>query len=243
VSPDEPSDEEDYGQPSASPRSKQPPAAPGASSDDDIASSDNDIHDVLRSGWGGSKAIMDSTSAWAQNFRPEEDSQIIAFAQDEPYVGYRRHWVDRQTKDGKSTRSYVCLQTVGKECPLCEAGIRPQAVSAFNIFLLDTKGDVSLKSWDVGARLFGVLKAYANDPKIGPLTKGFFLVNKSGQKQSTQYNVNPIKRTALEEDYNTPVPDEVTLKQLKLYDKSILQIPTVKEMREIADEMMDDYDE
>jgi hypothetical protein len=186
---------------------------------------------------------MDSTSSWAQNFKPEEASQIIGFAEDEPYVGYRRHWVDRMTKDGKSTRSYVCLQTVKKTCPLCEAGVRPQAVSEFNVYLLESNGDVSLKSWPVGARVFGVLKAYANDPKIGPLSKGFFLVNKSGQKQTTQYNVNPIKRTALEEDYNTPVPDEATLKRFKLYDKSILQIPSVKEMQEIADEMMDDYDD
>lgn len=185
---------------------------------------------------------MDSTSSWAQGFRPEEASQIIAFGEDEPYVGYRRHWVDRQTKEGKSTRSYVCLQTVNLECPLCEVGVRPQAVSAFNVFLLEPNGDISLKSWDVGARLFQVLKGYANDPKIGPLTKGFFLVSKSGQKQTTQYNVSPIKRTALTEDYDTPIPDEVQLKTFKLYDKSVLQIPTTKELREIADEMMDEYE-
>jgi hypothetical protein len=185
---------------------------------------------------------MDSTSSWAQGFRPEERSQIIAFAEEGPYVGYRRHWVDRQTKDGKQTRSYVCLQSVGKDCPLCEVGVRPQAVSAFNVFVLDPNGDVSLKSWDVGARLFQVLKSYANDPKIGPLTKGFFLVSKTGQKASTQYNVSPIKRTALTEDYDTPIPDEDRLKQFHLYDPEILQIPLPKELREIADEMTDDYE-
>jgi hypothetical protein len=220
--------------------SSQPPRKRAA--DRSSPPAGGDAHDALRGGWGGSQEVMDSTSTFAQGFRPEERSQIIAFAEEAPYIAYRRHWVDRQTKEGKSTRSYVCLQTVGEECPLCEVGVRPQAVSAFNVFLLDANGDISLKSWDVGARLFGVLKSYANDAKIGPLTKGFFLVNKSGQKQSTQYNVSPIKRTALTEDYDTPVPDEDRLKSFKLYDKTVLQIPPRKELKEIADEMMDDYE-
>ena len=110
-----------------------------------------DVHDELRSGWGGSKKEMDSTSAFAQNFKPEEHSQIIAFLEDEPYVGYRRHWVDRtRPRTGKSTRSYTCLQTHRQGLPAVQ-GRRssPQAVSAFNIVLLDNNGDVALKSWDV----------------------------------------------------------------------------------------------
>jgi hypothetical protein len=124
---------------------------------------------------------------------------------------------------------------------VCEVGDRATAVSAFNIAILDPSGDMTHKSWDVGARLFQVLKAYSNDPKIGPLTRGFFLVSKTGQRQSVQYNVAPIKASALEEDYDIPVPDEVALKAVPVYDASIVDEPKMKDMRDIADELNDDY--
>lgn len=196
----------------------------------------------MKQGWGASQNEIDSSSQWAQSFRPEEKSQVLAFLEESPYVGYRRHWIESVGEDGsKSNRPYTCYQTIGEECPLCKAGDKPQAVSCFNVALIDQNGDVTLKSWDVGARLFNVLKAYSNDPKIGPLPKGFFLVSKTGNKSTTQYNVTPIKATALAEDYDTPVPSKEDLAALPKYTADIVPITPRKKMRELGDEISDEY--
>jgi hypothetical protein len=209
---------------------------------------------LLKSGWGPGQKQMDSTSSWAQTFRPDEKIQVIKFLEDSPYASLRRHWVDRtlvddQNKTVKTRRPYTCLLSFDKDpkgnpsvCPLCEVGEKPQATSCFNIALCDDKGNVERKSWDVGARLFNVLKAYANDPKIAPLTRGYFLVSKTGKMGTVQYNVLPVKASALEEDYDTPVPAQADLDALELYTDAIIEVPTVKALRELANELMDDYE-
>ena len=197
----------------------------------------------IKGGWGESQKQMDSTSQWAQAFQPDEKLVACKFLEDKPYAAYRRHWIERMNSEGqKSKRPFTCLLSFNKPCPLCEIGDKPQAVSCFNVGICDENGSVNLKSWDVGARLFNVLKAYAADPKVAPLTKGFFLVNKTGKKGGAQYNVVPVKATALEEDYDIPVPAQETLDALTLYTVEVVEVPTTKQLREIADELVDDYE-
>lgn len=208
----------------------------------DADDSNGDESAGLKGGWGASQQIIDSTSSWAQSFRPEEKSQVIAFLEPSPYVAFRRHWIESIDEEkGKTNRPYVCYQTVGKECPLCKAGDKPQAVSCFNVALVDENGDVALKSWDVGARLYSVLKAYSNDPKIGPLPKGFFLVSRTGTKSTTQYNVTPVKASALAEDYDVQVPSRETLDRLTRYTADIVKLTPLSKMKDLADELGDAY--
>jgi hypothetical protein len=197
---------------------------------------------ALRAGWTGSQQVMDSTSSWAQAFIPEEKAMVIKFLDDEPYVGYRRHWVERTTQAGKSNRSYTCLQSFNEDCPLCEAGDKAQAVSSFNVAVIGDDGVPSLKSWDVGPKIFNILKGYANDPKIAPLTRGYFLVSKTGKKGSVNHNVTPIKASALEEDYDITPPEHDELDRVGKYDRDIIDHPTAKSLREIAAEFADDYE-
>ena len=198
--------------------------------------------EFLRSGFTGAQDTMDSTSSFAQAFKPEEKAVFIKFLDDEPYVSYRRHWVDRVGADRqKITRSYTCLRSFKRECPLCEAGDRAQAVAAFNIAIVGDDGVVSLKSWDVGPKIFNILKGYANDPKIAPLTQGFFLVSRTGKKGSVNHNVTPVKASALEEDYDIPVPSKEDLAALEKYDADIVDVPQAKTLQEIAEEMADEY--
>lgn len=196
----------------------------------------------IKGGWGESQKQMDSTSTFAQTYRPDEKTQIIKFLEDVPYAAFRRHWIERTTPEGKVNRPWTCLLSFDDPCPLCEIGDRPQAVSCFNIAICDENGSVTRKSWDVGARLYNVLQAYARDPKIAPLTKGFFLVSRTGKKGSTQYNVVPVKATALEEDYDTPVPSTEALQALDLYTVDIVEVPTAKTLRDLAAELVDDYE-
>lgn len=195
----------------------------------------------LRPGsWGGAQQVMDSTSSYAQAFRPGERIDAIKFLQDSPYTAFRRHWHESIGQDGqRMVRAYTCALSYDSDCPLCEAGNKPQAVSAFNVALLDENGGVSLKSWDVGARIFNVLKSYANDPKIGPLTRGYFVVSKSGKKQNTQYNIIPVKESSLTEDYGFTPPSEEDLRRLVLYTVDIVEITPKSKLRELAAEMAD----
>lgn len=197
----------------------------------------------IRRGFTEAQKVMESTSSYAQSFRPDEKSQVIKFLEKDPYASFRRHWVETRNDSGQTVnRPYVCPLTFDEPCPLCEVGDRPQAVSSFNIALCGDDGQVLLRSWDVGARLLNVIKAYGNDPKVGPLTKNFFLVTKTGSKQNTQYNVSPVRPSSLQEDYDTPVPDQAALDALVLYTSEIIELTPVKKLRELAAELTADYD-
>jgi hypothetical protein len=191
-------------------------------------------------GWSQAQREMDATSTYAQALKPDTNVQIIKVLDDQPYANYRRHWVERTGENGSYKRPYVCLQTVGKPCPLCDIGDRPQAVSAFNVALFGDQNQIDLKTWDVGGKLFTTLKGFHADPKVGPLTKGFFAVNKTqGGKGKTSNNAWPISVSTAREDYNID-PSPETLKAVPRYDASIIDIPSVKELQEIAAEMSDE---
>jgi hypothetical protein len=196
----------------------------------------------IRGGWSAGQQNMDSASSFAQTLRIEDTVQAIKFLEDTPYANWRRHWIEVIGNDGKKTsRSYTCLQSVNKDCPVCDAGDKVQAVASFNVAVIGDDGDVMLKSWDTGPRLFQVLKGYANDTKVGPLTKGYFLVSKTGKKGTVSYNVIPVRAT-LEEDYDIVPPDQSEFDRLGLYDDTIIDVPTVKTMKELA-LGLSDYDE
>jgi hypothetical protein len=196
--------------------------------------------DRLGGGWTEGQRQNESTSSFAKSFRPEEKMQAIKFLQDAPYVSYRRHWIDSVNDQGqRTTRAYTCPQSFKKpeSCPLCEVGDKAQAVNSFNIALIGDDGQVLLRSWDVGVRVFNVLKGYGNDPKIAPLTKLYYLVSKTGQKTSTQYNVAPVRAASLEEDYDIPVPSQDEFDRLELYTPDIVQVEPPRKLRELAAEL------
>ena len=62
-----------------------------------------------------------------------------------------------------------------------------------------------------GARLFNVLKSYDNDTKIAPLTKGFFLVSKTGKSSRCSTTSTRSRPRSLEEDYDIKLPDPAEL--------------------------------
>jgi hypothetical protein len=223
------------------------PSGPTADEDEDDGEAEEaarvarTLANKIRGGWTEGQKVMDSTSTYAQALKLDENTQLIKFLDDTPYANYARHWVDRMIQGKPATRAYVCLGTVDQSCPLCGMGDRPQAVSAFNVALVGDDGQVLLKTWDVGARLFGVLKNYNNNAKIGPLSKEFFSVSKTGKGGSTQFNVNAVKARDLEEDWDLQPPSESELKSVGKYDASILQIPKKSDLEELVDELSE-YD-
>ena len=220
----------------------QPPTTNGDEADDeDVSGEDLGI----QPGWTAGQETMDSTSSFAQSFKPDEKTAIIKFLDDQPYASFRRHWVESTNRENgqRIVRAYTCPKTRKTGCPLCDAGDKPQAVSAFNIAIVGDDGQVIRKSWDTGARLFNVLKSYANDPKIAPLTRNFFMVSKTGKKGTVQYNVSPVRASALEEDYDMPVPDQADFDRLEKYDSSIVEVAPMRKLREAAAMLVADDDD
>lgn len=201
---------------------------------------DLDATDHLRGGWGASQETIDSTSSYAQPFKPETNSQIIKILEERPYVSFRRHWIDRV---GMGKRAYTCLMSVGKSCPLCDIGDKPGAVTSFNIAVIADDGEAMVKSWDCGVKITKTLQGYAQDPKIGPLNRRplYFAVSKSAgdKKQQVQTNVNPVRERDLVEDWHTPPLSDEALEKLiaRAYKPEIVELPTTKELEEIAAEM------
>ena len=196
----------------------------------------------LRRGWSASQQVMEQGSDYAQALKVESDVQIIKFLEDDPYVSYARHWVQRSGPNGNTTRPYVCLNSLGKDCPLCDIGDRPQSVSAFNVALLTDDGHALLRSWDVGVRVNGSLRNFATDQKIGPLTKGYFGVSKSGKGTSTSYQIIPIRSdNTLSEEWDVEMTPELEaeITTMEPYTADIIQIPKTSEMKEIAAELAD----
>ena len=186
----------------------------------------------IRSGWDAGQQTMDSTSSFAQNLQLTEQTQVIKFLSDSPYATFIRHWV--RTPQGQ--RTHTCLQTKGidRDCPLCAAGVRQQAVAAFNVVVCNDDGSLTHKSWDAGPRLFNTLKSFHNDPKIGPLSKNFFGVSRSGKKGSSDTHVLPIRASSLEEDYDIIPPSQDELDEIEGYDASIIQITDDETLEELA---------
>jgi hypothetical protein len=225
------------------------PPAPTLDDDDegdDVATNgDADIiakRKKMEGSMTAAQRTMDSTSSFAKAFQPSETLQAIKFLQDKPYATFRRHWIEGTNRESgqRSVRAYTCPLSFDDPCPLCEAGDKPQAVAAFNVAVLDENGGVIRYSWEVGARLFGVIKSFSNDPKVAPLSRHYFLVNKTGKRQNVQYNCNPVRATALTEDYQIPVPDQAELDRLELYDVSIIPIEKRSTLRELASSLSDE---
>lgn len=228
------------------PKARRTAARPAQSEDE----GDDDAlpSQAMRGGWSAGKQQAEATSDFAQSFKPDTKIQILKFLEDAPYVNFRRHWIERNGNNGVVNRPYVCPQTVGKPCPICDMGDKAQAVSSFNVALIGDDGVPTLKTWDLGVKLFNVLAGFHEDPKIGPLTRGYFAVSKSsggsGSRKggTTQTNVIPVKPTSLLEDYEVQPPAQAELEALGLYDADVVKLPKRGELEEIAEEMATEYD-
>ena len=115
-------------------------------------------------------------------------------------------------------------------------------MAAFNIAVVGDDGQVLLKSWDCGPRLFNVLKGYANDPKIAPLTKGFFIVCKTGKRgtvstTSPRSAGRPWRRTS-----TSSRRSRQTSMAWSKYTPDIVEMPQSKTLRELAEEIADEYE-
>ena len=226
--------------PTSTTSSRQPPRTATLSDDDD------DVAPAFKIRGGRTEATRqaEATSAYAKSYRASTGStDVIKFLEDVPYACYRRHWVPMTTAEGKPTqRPVVCHATGGKPCPICEVGDRATGVYSYNIAIVGDDGQVLHRSWDMGIRVYKQAEGYSTDPKFAPLTRNFYTVKKSGEGTSTSYALNPIRASALVEDFDMVVPDQSEFDRPGTrYTPDIIEIETPKRMREIARELTAEY--
>lgn len=195
---------------------------------------------VVKAGWGAMDRTVNANSGFASSLKITTDIQIVKFLEDQPYASYSRHWAERMVGGVRKTRTYQCRSSVG-ECPICDIGNRAQTVIAFNVALIDADGYPTVKTWDAGAKPAALLKQYNSDPKIGPLSKGYFAVNKVGSKMNTQTNILPVRSSLLMESYDVSPADQDSLDALVLYTAADIekQAVSLKDLKELALELAD----
>lgn len=202
--------------------------------DDDVDDGDSPV----RTGWGGYRETKAKSGFGADflKFNDTGEASLIRFLEPEPFASYRQHWIDRQS--GK--RSWVCIED---DCPLCGAGDTPGFRIAFNVLLL-SDGKPQNKVWEVGPRLAEQLEAKAKDKRTGPLDREdvYFAVSRTGKKSKTSYSIDLVKARDLSEDWGIDALDARTIKQYvsKMYDGKVIKVPTAKQLKEIAAEMLDE---
>jgi hypothetical protein len=192
---------------------------------------------VIRRGWGAADAVKHADSPFAQRLRLMDDPIVIKFLEDEPYASFRQHWIERSGQ-----KSFTCIADIDpKGCPLCDAGSRPATRFAFNVVLLSSDSEPSVKSYEVGPRVIDQLKNFHNDPRQGPLSKHYWAVSRSGKGATSATNHQLIKDRDLEE-WGLDVLTDADVKSLrgKAYGPDIISIPSRKDLQQIALEDLDD---
>lgn len=191
---------------------------------------------VIRRGWGAAEAVKHADSPFAQRLRVMDDPIVIKFLEDEPYASFRQHWVERQGQ-----KSFTCIADIDpKGCPLCDAGSRPSTRFAFNVILLSSDSEPTIKSYEVGPRVIDQLKNFHNDPRQGPLSKRYWAVSRSGKGATSATNHQLVKERDLEEWGLDAISDaELKAFRSKAYSPDIISIPSRKDLQQIVVEDLD----
>jgi hypothetical protein len=205
---------------------RKKPAAPSASTEEDDAPQ---ARRVVRGGWNAVEEVKTGGGEYAVRLKLSEDVQIIKFIGDAPYASYGQHWLERSGQ-----KSFVCL---GDGCPLCKAGLRPAKRSAFNVALLASGEDAVLRSLEVGPRVIDQLKNFHNSERTGPLDKHYWAISRTGKGATSSTMLQMVKAADLEEWNITPLSaDDLSFLKDNAYTSDIIQIPSKKELVQIAAE-------
>ncbi|MDX3260726.1 hypothetical protein PV336_16015 [Streptomyces sp. MI02-2A] len=187
-------------------------------------------------GWGSYEKTKQATSNFPDDFKASGEAVIVKFLDDEPFLVYLQHWIERTGK-----RSFTCLEN---RCPLCDdLGDKPSQQVLFNIVDFTDPDDPQVKVWRAGPMIADILKNFANDRKTSPLNRDdlYFSVSKQTKNKKTNYYITPVKERDLEDDWDVaPLSeDELTEFDDNAYGEDILQVSTRNELKTIAREALD----
>lgn len=194
---------------------------------------DGDAPRPVRKGWGGARRVKEMGGDFPEGLSLDDEPILVKFLEDEPFVSYRQHWIEREGK-----KSWTCLED---GCPLCDIGDRPQSKFCFNVLLL-SEGEPVVKVWTVGSRVLTQLETFHKDKKTGPLGRLYWAISRTGKGTKASTSIQAVKERDLEDDWEMePLDDDILAKyQEKGYTDETVQVQTRKQLRDIAKEVSDE---
>lgn len=221
-------DDEDGGDEDGRPRRRREAARPGRR--------------VAR-GWDGYEETRAKSSDFEDKYKPTSKASVVALLEEDgPFASFARHWVDLE--GGK--RAFICPASLDyaddedkPECPLCDIGDKPNAPKAYlNVAIMAPGRKPKVAVWEIGPAISDQLQII--DKSLGrktSLTDVYIEASSKGTGINTKYFLEPLFEDDLNDLGIKPLTDEQR-DSLELYDESIYQIPTVKELDRVADELV-----
>lgn len=195
----------------------------------------------MASGWGGYKRVKEASSDFETKYKPSSDGDVIQLLEGEPFAAFARHWVDMS--EGK--RAFVCPASLETdedddplECPLCDVGDKANGAKAYlNVVVLRPRQKAEHAVWEFGGTVSDQLQTI--DKSIGrrtKLTDIYLLASSSGSGLSTKYQIEPLFEEDLDEFEVKPLTEK-QLNAFDLYDATLYEVPSMKELNKVADEI------
>lgn len=193
---------------------------------------------TVQSGWDLANRLLKQTerdSSLPVDYKWEETAQLVFFPQDEPFFAFNQHWIEREGKKSFTCIASPSFEDDAQDCPLCaQLGDTPRFRAVFNVVPLSSE-QPSMQVLYSGIQFYRQIDGINSDPKLGPLTKHFWSLSRKGKGLQTEFFINRVKVTDLVEDWGIdPQKVATQVSGLKPYDKSIIQVPTQKELHEVA---------
>lgn len=197
--------------------------------DIDIDNLEQDLDGHISSGWDAANEFLEKkkTGDYPTDTRLSEETQLFYFLENEPFAIYRQYWVE---KEGK--KSYVAL---GDEDPLSVvAGLQARPKFAFNVLNI-TSGEPVHEVLTASTMLARQLQQHNDDPRRGPLSKGFWEISRQGKGPQTMFSVQLVKAKDLSEEWNME-PEDIyqEAKSIVAWDSSIIKPASYEDHLEIA---------
>jgi len=181
----------------------------------------------VQAGWGAVKALSKSKGDYPTDFKLSDRTQLIRFLDDEPFIVYQQHWIDRT--EGK--RSFVCLED---GCPLCAWGDRPRVKVALNVLVL-SNGEPTVQILTAGSLLSSQLAEIHNDTRLGPLSKYCRAITRYGTGPSTSYSVERVLDPELAAEWELdPETVEAAVKSAEKYGPDSVYVSPRSELETLA---------
>lgn len=188
---------------------------------------------AVQSGWDAAEKLVTTQSEFPTEYKHADTFQLIRFVdQSGPFANYRQHFLKEKTE---GRRSYVCI---GDNCPLClKLGDKPETKRAFTIVNLTAK-PYQRQMLIATPRLYKTLHAGEFSPQ-GPLTRNYWALSRTGQKQQTVYNLLSVKGRDLAEDWGLNETEvEAAIADFKPFERSEIREDSYASLLEIAESLL-----
>lgn len=200
----------------------------------------------VKRGWAAATAKITSTSNdnFADDWSPPEGSTLGKFLEDEPFASVGQHWVDEIYRLNKGLKcSFNCPEGT---CPMCGVGHKPRALVYFNFVPLVINEEIQenpqVVALKAGPLLTKLIQKEA-EGKGGPLSRHYWELKKwtekNGKREQVKYGLSVVKSVLLADDWELAPEDVVeALKDLELYDESIIPVADDDTLREVTKEYL-----